>query len=71
MGKILIKNKKNQFILGENQETQKKGKSPEEEVSGSDQSTSVDRESTGSTLLAQVGTNLRYVRTFSKSFNSF
>uniref|UniRef100_A0A6J0TZE9 1-phosphatidylinositol 4,5-bisphosphate phosphodiesterase n=1 Tax=Pogona vitticeps TaxID=103695 RepID=A0A6J0TZE9_9SAUR len=46
MGKILIKNKKNQFIPGENQDTQKKGKNPEEEVSGSDQPTPIDREST-------------------------
>nr|XP_060616268.1 1-phosphatidylinositol 4,5-bisphosphate phosphodiesterase beta-2 [Anolis sagrei ordinatus] len=32
MGKILIKNKKNQFIPGDNQDTLKKGKDPEDEV---------------------------------------
>ncbi|XP_033001029.1 1-phosphatidylinositol 4,5-bisphosphate phosphodiesterase beta-2 [Lacerta agilis] len=43
MGKILIKNKKNQFIPGENQETLKKARSLEDVVT--DQPTPVDKDS--------------------------
>uniref|UniRef100_A0A670JVL5 1-phosphatidylinositol 4,5-bisphosphate phosphodiesterase n=1 Tax=Podarcis muralis TaxID=64176 RepID=A0A670JVL5_PODMU len=43
MGKILIKNKKNQFIPGENQETLKKARSLEDIVT--DQPTPVDKDS--------------------------
>ncbi|XP_054828199.1 1-phosphatidylinositol 4,5-bisphosphate phosphodiesterase beta-2 isoform X2 [Eublepharis macularius] len=44
LGKILIKNKKNQFPPGENQDTLKKGRGPEEEAA--EQLTTVDRDST-------------------------
>ncbi|XP_042328445.1 1-phosphatidylinositol 4,5-bisphosphate phosphodiesterase beta-2 [Sceloporus undulatus] len=46
MGKILIKNKKNQFITGENQDTLKKGKDPEYEVT--DQTAPTESDSTAS-----------------------
>ncbi|KAH0620590.1 hypothetical protein JD844_021223 [Phrynosoma platyrhinos] len=46
MGKILIKNKKNQFISGENQDTLKKGKDPEDEVT--DQTAPTESNSTAS-----------------------
>uniref|UniRef100_A0A803SLP1 1-phosphatidylinositol 4,5-bisphosphate phosphodiesterase n=1 Tax=Anolis carolinensis TaxID=28377 RepID=A0A803SLP1_ANOCA len=44
MGKILIKNKKNQFIPGDNQDTLKKGKDPEDEVTN--QPTPIERDGT-------------------------
>ncbi|XP_063146033.1 1-phosphatidylinositol 4,5-bisphosphate phosphodiesterase beta-2 [Candoia aspera] len=44
MGKILIKNKKNQFMPGENQDILKKRKSLEDEIT--DQPTPVDKDST-------------------------
>lgn len=45
MGKILIKNKKNQFMPGENQDIPKKRKSLEDEVT--DQPLPIEKDSTG------------------------
>lgn len=45
MGKILIKNKKNQFMPGENQDALKKRKSLEDEVT--DQPIPIEEDSTG------------------------
>uniref|UniRef100_A0A670JXV7 Phosphoinositide phospholipase C n=1 Tax=Podarcis muralis TaxID=64176 RepID=A0A670JXV7_PODMU len=56
MGKILIKNKKNQFIPGENQETLKKARSLEDIVT--DQPTPVDKDSIGSIFHRDSPVNL-------------